>query len=146
MPQEVPSGKGSKKVKVNIPILVAEPRARANSFVGTEEYLAPEVINAGGHSSGVDWWSYGILLYELLYGTTPFRGARRDDTFENILSAQLTFPAKPQVSPACQVGWALVWCSSGVWIAGASCMPLLPRGMAAEPGCGLTRLCPFRRT
>lgn len=86
---------------MTIPTLIAEPRARANSFVGTEEYLAPEVINAGGHSAGVDWWSFGILMYELLYGTTPFRGARRDDTFENILSAPLTFPSKPQVTPAC---------------------------------------------
>ena len=46
--------------------LLAEPVARANSFVGTEEYLAPEVINASGHSAPVDWWSFGILIYELV--------------------------------------------------------------------------------
>nr|AML79332.1 putative LOV domain-containing protein [Chlamydomonas sp. BC-2016] len=83
-------------------LLVAEPQARANSFVGTEEYLAPEVINAAGHSSGVDWWSFGILIYELVYGITPFRGARRDETFENILKSPLKFPAKPVISEACQ--------------------------------------------
>ena len=82
--------------------LLAEPLARANSFVGTEEYLAPEVINAAGHSSPVDWWSYGILIYELVYGTTPFRGARRDETFDNIIRMPLSFPAKPVVSEACQ--------------------------------------------
>uniref|UniRef100_A0A126WY62 non-specific serine/threonine protein kinase n=2 Tax=unclassified Uronema (in: green algae) TaxID=2689038 RepID=A0A126WY62_9CHLO len=82
--------------------LVAEPEARANSFVGTEEYLAPEVINASGHGSHVDWWSFGILIYELVYGFTPFRGSRRDETFDNILKRPLMFPQKPQVSQECQ--------------------------------------------
>lgn len=52
--------------------------------------------------AGVDWWSFGILIYELVYGTTPFRGARRDETFENIIKAPLRFPAKPVVSEAIQ--------------------------------------------
>ncbi|KXZ43472.1 hypothetical protein GPECTOR_89g492 [Gonium pectorale] len=50
----------------------------------------------------VDWWSLGILIFELLYGTTPFRGARRDETFENIIKAPLRFPAKPAVSDECR--------------------------------------------
>jgi phototropin len=67
-----------------------------------QEYLAPEVINGAGHSSPVDWWSFGILVYELVYGTTPFRGARRDETFDNVIKAPLRFPAKPVVSPEIQ--------------------------------------------
>lgn len=82
--------------------LVAEPEGRANSFVGTEEYLAPEVINGTGHTAAVDWWSFGILMYELVYGFTPFRGSKREATFESILKRPLAFPAKPAVSPACQ--------------------------------------------
>ena len=39
---------------------------RTNSFVGTEEYIAPEVITGHGHSSAVDWWTLGILLFEML--------------------------------------------------------------------------------
>ncbi|KAF6240830.1 putative blue light receptor [Scenedesmus sp. NREL 46B-D3] len=83
-------------------LLLAEPVARANSFVGTEEYLAPEVINAAGHAAPVDWWSFGILLYELMFGTTPFRGSRREETFENVLRNPLTFPSKPAISPEAQ--------------------------------------------
>lgn len=39
---------------------------RTNSFVGTEEYLAPEVIKGSGHTSAVDWWTLGILVYEMI--------------------------------------------------------------------------------
>lgn len=55
---------------------------------------------------GVDWWSLGILIYELVFGVTPFRGARRDETFENIIKSPLRFPAKPIVSDECR--WVLV--------------------------------------
>ncbi|KAG7671346.1 hypothetical protein Ndes2526B_g02155 [Nannochloris sp. 'desiccata'] len=83
-------------------LLAASPDGRANSFVGTEEYLAPEVISGVGHDAMVDWWSFGILIFELLYGTTPFRGSRRDATFDNVLKRELTFPTAPQVSPEAQ--------------------------------------------
>eukprot|EP00798_Chlamydomonas_sp_ICE-L_P007879 gene7879-1089_t len=96
------TNKSGKTVTVEDYLLLAEPVARANSFVGTEEYLAPEVINAAGHSAPVDWWSFGILIFELVYGTSPFRGVRRDDTFENVLKAPLRFPSKPVVSEQCQ--------------------------------------------
>ena len=39
---------------------------RTNSFVGTEEYICPEVIKGCGHSSAVDWWTLGILIYEMI--------------------------------------------------------------------------------
>lgn len=82
--------------------LIAEPVARANSFVGTEEYLAPEIINAVGHGPEVDWWSFGILVHELVFGFTPFRGAHRDATFSNILRKPLSFPQNPEVSEECK--------------------------------------------
>lgn len=65
---------------------------RTNSFVGTEEYIAPEVIRGNGHTSAVDWWTLGILLYEMLFGMTPFKGKKRNATFANILKQEVTFP------------------------------------------------------
>lgn len=74
---------------------------RTNSFVGTEEYIAPEVIKGSGHTSAVDWWTLGILIYEMLYGTTPFKGKNRNATFANILREDIPFPdhaGAPQIS------------------------------------------------
>lgn len=74
---------------------------RTNSFVGTEEYIAPEVIKGNGHTSAVDWWTLGILIYEMLYGTTPFKGKHRNATFANILRDDVPFPegsGSPQIS------------------------------------------------
>ncbi|KAH7670955.1 Non-specific serine/threonine protein kinase protein [Dioscorea alata] len=59
---------------------------KSNSFVGTEEYVSPEIIAGKGHDYGVDWWSLGIVLYEMLYGRTPFKGENRKETFYRILS------------------------------------------------------------
>ncbi|XP_042493834.1 phototropin-2-like isoform X2 [Macadamia integrifolia] len=80
------------------PTFVAEPVTQSNSFVGTEEYIAPEIISGAGHSSAIDWWALGILLYEMLYGRTPFRGKNRQRTFANILHKDLTFPSSIPVS------------------------------------------------
>ncbi|KAL6271112.1 hypothetical protein ACE6H2_028023 [Prunus campanulata] len=61
---------------------------KSNSFVGTEEYVAPEIVSGSGHDFGVDWWSLGVLLYEMLYGATPFRGSNRKETFYRILTKE----------------------------------------------------------
>ncbi|KAL8117100.1 hypothetical protein AgCh_015127 [Apium graveolens] len=82
------------------PVFISEPVAKSNSFVGTEEYIAPEIIKGDGHSSAVDWWALGILLYEMLYGRTPFKGKNRQKTFGNILYKELTFPSSIAVSLA----------------------------------------------
>ncbi|OMO89076.1 Protein-tyrosine phosphatase/arsenate reductase [Corchorus olitorius] len=96
----------SRKIKSDLatqtspmPQLVVEPTsARSNSFVGTHEYLAPEIIKGEGHGNAVDWWTFGIFLFELLYGKTPFKGSGNDETLSNVVSHSLRFPSSPIVS------------------------------------------------
>ncbi|KAJ3381009.1 serine/threonine protein kinase, AGC [Lobulomyces angularis] len=76
---------------------------RTNSFVGTEEYISPEVIRGQGHTSAVDWWTLGILIFEMLFGTTPFKGRNRNATFHNVLHNDIIFPIEPQeISSSCK--------------------------------------------
>ncbi|KAF8733496.1 hypothetical protein HU200_014793 [Digitaria exilis] len=77
----------------------AEPTdARSMSFVGTHEYLAPEIIRGEGHGSAVDWWTFGIFLYELLHGMTPFKGSNNRATLCNVVEQPLRFPDNPPVT------------------------------------------------
>ncbi|ONL96049.1 serine/threonine-protein kinase WAG1 [Zea mays] len=72
---------------------VAEPTAASSKdCVGTHEYLAPELVSGSGHGNGVDWWAFGVFLYELVYGRTPFKGHTKEATLKNILSKQATYP------------------------------------------------------
>ncbi|KAJ8899610.1 hypothetical protein K2173_018584 [Erythroxylum novogranatense] len=104
-PRFLPASK-ARKLKADLasqfssfPQLVAEPTdARSNSFVGTHEYLAPEIIKGEGHGAAVDWWTFGIFLYELLYGRTPFKGAGNEETLANVVLQSLKFPDSPLVS------------------------------------------------
>ncbi|KZV52867.1 KCBP-interacting protein kinase isoform 1 [Dorcoceras hygrometricum] len=106
-PRLLPSVARARKLKSDgaaaqarlLPQLVAEPTdARSNSFVGTHEYLAPEIIKGEGHGSAVDWWTFGVFLYELLYGKTPFKGSGNDETLTNVVLQSLKFPDTPIVS------------------------------------------------
>ena len=56
---------------------IIEPEAQTNSYCGTLEYMAPEILKDQGHSFQVDWWALGILTYEMIVGFTPYStGAR----------------------------------------------------------------------
>ena len=75
-----------------------EPKFVTNSFVGTEDYIAPEVISGAGHTGTVDWWTLGILIYEMIFGKTPFHGTSQRETFKHIQDGKLKFPIEPKVS------------------------------------------------
>lgn len=73
---------------------VAEPdTAYSKDCVGTHEYLSPEMVSGAGHGNAVDWWAFGVFLYELLYGRTPFKGPTKEATLKNILNKELRFPS-----------------------------------------------------
>ncbi|XP_042190056.1 ribosomal protein S6 kinase alpha-3 isoform X2 [Callorhinchus milii] len=65
---------------------------KAYSFCGTVEYMAPEVVNRRGHSHSADWWSFGVLMFEMLTGSLPFQGKDRKETMTMIVKAKLGMP------------------------------------------------------
>uniref|UniRef100_A0A7S1XE55 non-specific serine/threonine protein kinase n=1 Tax=Compsopogon caeruleus TaxID=31354 RepID=A0A7S1XE55_9RHOD len=94
-----PSGRKSLEILDSEPVLTGD----CTSFVGTEEYIAPEIVDGTNQTAAVDWWTVGILCYEMLFGQTPFKGGTQDETFRNILGGkQLQFPDDIPVSKDCK--------------------------------------------
>lgn len=77
-----------------------EENSKTQTFCGTPEYLAPEIIQGKGHDKAVDWWSLGILLYELTVGIPPFYSQNVNEMYTKIQHGVLRFP--PFLSEACK--------------------------------------------
>lgn len=78
-------------------------RVRRRSFVGSAEYLAPETIQGDVQTKALDWWSVGVMLYELLSGVAPFHAATNNEVYQAVLNKKLDFSThRDSFSPTAQ--------------------------------------------
>ncbi|KAL5663247.1 hypothetical protein ACJX0J_023355, partial [Zea mays] len=71
-------------------------RRQNRSAVGTPDYLAPEIILGTGHGCSADWWSVGVILFELIVGIPPFNAEHPQTIFDNILNYKIPWPHVPE--------------------------------------------------
>lgn len=68
-----------------------KPGEKTYSLVGTPDYVSPEVIINKGQSFTTDWWSFGILIYEMIFGSPPFYSKDTEKMYHDIINREVSF-------------------------------------------------------
>nr|GLL21071.1 probable serine/threonine protein kinase IRE [Ipomoea trifida] len=81
--------------KLNAQSSFKREKQQKDSVVGTPDYLAPEILLGVGHGATADWWSIGVIIFELLVGIPPFNAEHPQQIFNNIMNRDIPWPRVP---------------------------------------------------